>query len=131
MRMPVAPEDVLVGIFFHLKEDNRGKITADRESLHKAFYDLKRRYPEVLKLFSFRERELFPESMQLDQALSNLDATGLISRQNLTPRYYRFEAPLVSSYQKFCRDILASAGFDDSNLKAIAQEVEHLTHENA
>jgi hypothetical protein len=121
MRMPMTAEDIIVCIFYHIKKD-QAKITADRETLHRAFYKMKQAHPNLMNVFSFREREHFPESTQLDQALSNLDAAGLISRQNLAPRYYRFERPLAGSYDKFSKSILADAGIDEEEIKVAAKE---------
>ncbi|KAA0892091.1 hypothetical protein [Oryzomonas rubra] len=126
MLMPMTAEDVVVGIFCHLKQHDKVKLSADRESLHRAFFDIKKKFPRTMSVFTFREREQFPESVQLDQALSNLDAAGLISRQNLTPRYYLFENPLVSSYDKFSKKILSDAGIKDEDVEALAREIETL-----
>jgi hypothetical protein len=125
MQMPMTAEDVIVGIFYHLHKKKLQEVTADREELHRAFFAVKQKYPTVMKLFSFREREVFPESTQLDQALSNLDATGLISRKNLAPRYYRFEKPLDASFSKFSKKTLKAAGIADKTIRDIAQELFH------
>jgi hypothetical protein len=126
MRMPMTAEDVIVGIFYHLQMESRqrntpGKITADRKALHGAFYELQQSHPQALRVFTFREREVFPESAQLDQALSNLDATGLISRQNFAPRYYQFEGPLESSYNQFSKRILSHNGVKQVEIRTIAK----------
>lgn len=123
MQMPMTAEDIVVSIFYCLQGQNREKVTADRETLHKAFFDVKRDHPDLMKMFTFREREVFPESSQLDQALSNLDATGLISRQNLVPRYYRFEKPLKDCYLKFSKQILKTAGVAEQEIQTIAQSL--------
>lgn len=122
--MPMAAEDVVVGIFRQVKHHHKAKLTADRETLHKAFFQVKKNHPEVMSLFTFREREQFPESTQLDQALSNLDAAGLISRQNFTPRYYSLEDRLDRSYSKFSEGILKGAGINEDLLETIASEIE-------
>lgn len=124
MLMPMAAEDVVVGIFRQIKQHDKAKLSADRETLHTLFYEMKLKYPEIMSVFTFREREQFPESSQLDQALSNLDAAGLISRQNFTPRYYSFEDPLERSYHKFSKKILADAGFNEDQLDIIAKQIE-------
>lgn len=131
MLMPMTAEDVVTGIFYHLKQHDKIKLTADREALHRAFFAAKTKYPAILSVFTFRDREQFPESNQLDQALSNLDAAGLISRQNLTPRYYLFETPLVSSYDRFSRRILTEAGIREEDIEAVAREIETLAFGNA
>lgn len=116
----MTAEDVIIGIFYYMKKEQKDKFTADREKLHRAFHLAQKDYPEALSIFCFRERELFPESVELDQALSNLDATGLISRQNLTPRFYCFDDSLDSNYNDFSKDILDSAGIREIDLKKAA-----------
>ena len=98
-------------------------MTADREKLHRAFFHVSAKHPKIMSLFSFRQREIFPESVQLDQALSNLDATGLISRQNVTPNYYSFEEPLKKGYEKFSGRILVAAGIDEIALRNAANDI--------
>ena len=130
MQMPMTAEDVVVGIFHYMKKHHKDKLTADREKLHRAFYETYMKFPHVMSLFTFRQRELFPESIQLDQALSNLDATGIISRQNLTPRYYQLEEPLDRSYNMFSKDILIGAGIDESDIEKVAVDIERLLSVN-
>jgi hypothetical protein len=126
MQMPITAEDMLVGIFYYMKKKETSKLTADREKLHRAFFDATAKHTNMKSLFSFRERELFPESPQLDQALSNLDATGLISRRNLTPKYYFFEEPLEDSYINISKNILLKAGFDDTQIETVAMDISNL-----
>jgi len=128
MQMPITAEDVIISVFYHMKKNNHKKLTANREILHSAFYDMSEKYSNIMSLFSFRERETFPESSQLDQALSNLDATGLISRQNLTPRYYMVEDSLDSSYKKYSKKIIKSAGIKESEIKRLAENIVDKIH---
>lgn len=130
MLMPLTAEDVVVGIFYYLKQHDKNKLTADREILHRTFFRMKETYPQVMNVFGFRNREHFPESSQLDQALSNLDASGLISRENHAPKYYFFKEPLSFSYDKYSKSILAQAGIVEKDLQAIAQEMESLANGN-
>ncbi len=130
MLMPLTAEDVVVGIFYHLKKQDTKRLPADRESLHRWFFTLKRELPQIMSVFAFREREQFPESAQLDQALSNLDASGLISRQNLSPRYYMFEEPLMDSYNLFSSKILSGAGVKESDVESAARKIEQMMKEN-
>ena len=120
----MTAEDLVVGIFYNLQQHDKQKLTADRETLHRAFFNAKAKFPRIMALFTFRDREQFPESSQLDQALSNLDATGLISRQNVTPKYYRFEAPLESTFDKFSKKILLDAGICTEDIERVSAEIE-------
>ncbi len=124
MLMPLTAEDVVSGIFYYMKQHKKDILSADREKLHSTFYEIKRKYPTVMGLFTFRKREQFPESSQLDQALSNLDASGMITRQNMTPRYYHLENALDSSYEKYSKPLLLSAGIKEAIVEDIAREVE-------
>jgi len=126
MQLPMTAEDVVIGIFSYMKKHQREKLTADRETLHSAFYQAHEKFPRVMSLFSFRQRELFHESNQLDQALSNLDATGIISRQNLTPKYYQLEDSLERSYNKFSKKILLDAGISEDEIENVALEIQPL-----
>jgi hypothetical protein len=124
MQMPMTPEDIVVGVFYQMMQDKKTRLTSDREQLHNAFFLAHKNYPEIMSQFTFRRREFFSESVQLDQALSNLDATGLISRQNLTPKYYQIETPLKKSYKLFSKEILNKAGVNIKDIKKIAQSIE-------
>lgn len=123
MQMPITAEDLIVGIFYYMKKQRTPKLTADREKLHRAFFNACEKHHDVMSLFSFRQRELFPESPQLDQALSNLDATGLISRRNLTPKHYYLEESLDKSYKNFSKKILHEAGFKEAEIKIVAMDI--------
>lgn len=131
MLMPMTVEDIVVGIFYHLKDHAQTKLTADRELLHRAFYQIKEQCPELMSMFTFREREQFPESIQLDQALSNLDAAGVISRQNFTPKYYVFEPTLERSYDKYSKKLLVNAGFGDDVIEHATRLIEPIVCGNA
>jgi hypothetical protein len=126
MLMPLTAEDVVSGIFYYMKQHKKEILSADREKIHSTFYDIKVKYPDAMRLFTFRNREQFPESSQLDQALSNLDASGLITRQNMTPRYYHLESALDNSYEKFSKQLLKNAGIDEIIVETIAREVERV-----
>lgn len=124
--MPLTAEDVVSGIFYYMKQHKKEIFSADREKIHSTFYDIKVKYPDAMRLFTFRNREQFPESSQLDQALSNLDASGMITRQNMTPRYYHLESALDISYEKFSKQLLKNAGIDEIIVETIAREVERV-----
>lgn len=81
MHTPMTAEDIIAGTFHHSREGSIRKATAGRKSPHKTFFEVKRDLPGLLKLFTFRVREIFPGSVQLDRALSGMDAAGHIPRK--------------------------------------------------
>ena len=98
----LAPEDIISAILHFLPRDKR-RFTADRESLHKFFYDARKKYPELLQNIRFRERYPFPESRALDQALANFEAAGLLSRKNDSPKYYYVENEIDHYFEVFAK----------------------------
>ena len=72
-------------------------------------------------VFTFRQREMFAESQELDQALSNLDAAGLISRYNQTPKYYATSEILDTCFNEFSSATLNRAGIDEAFLESSAR----------
>lgn len=124
MNMPLTADDVLVGILHEIwAKDNSVRITADRERLHRAFESLKADFTSLMDEFSFRRRETFAESAELDQALSNLDAAGILSRYNMTPRYYTVSQGLDVCYTRFVQQTLREAGVAPDVLAAAAEKV--------
>lgn len=124
VKMPLTADDVLVGILHELRKEVAGvRLTTDRQQLHTAFAELQKRFAWMTPMFSFRQREAFPESPELDQALSNLDATGLISRYNQTPRYYTLGEGLDVCYDTFSKHILDQAGIRDKDIADAANGV--------
>jgi hypothetical protein len=124
MSMPLTADDVLVGVLYEWRKvagDDR--LTADRQLLHKAFEEVKTSFKEMMSVFNFRQRETFAESAELDQALSNLDATGLISLYNQTPRCYMLGESLNVCFESFSKDILGHAGITTEMLIKAASKV--------
>ena len=64
---------------------------ADREKIHKTFYSLKQRYSDFFKEFTFNAYKMFPRSEELDQALSNLEFCGFLSKHNPFLEYYEIK----------------------------------------
>ena len=118
MNKPLTADDVVVGILYVLHKGNPDlKITADRERLHRAFKMLVDSGCDALrKTFSFRQREFFAESSELDQALSNLDAAGLIARYNQTPKYYTVSDSLKVCFDDFSKPTLETEGITEDLL---------------
>lgn len=130
--MPLTADDVLVGILHEWrKAEGTNRLTADRQLLHTAFAKVQTQFAQMMGVFSFRQRETFAESAELDQALSNLDATGLISRYNQTPRYYMLADSLEMCYETFSKGILEQAGITTAMLAEAANTVHKVTGDTA
>lgn len=124
MLMPLTADDVVVGILHFVQRSvgsGKKKLSADRQKLHRAFYEIVQKSSVCGTEFTFRNRDNFRESAELDQALSNLDAVGLISRYNLAPRYYVLEKALGDGYSRFSKKILEDNGITEKFLKESAR----------
>jgi hypothetical protein len=122
MLMPLTADDIVVGVLHFAQSSLTGekKLSADRRKLHRAFFEIIQKHAIFSNEFTFRNRDAFQESTELDQAFSNLDATGFISRYNQTPRYYIVEPALEEGYQKFSKKILEGGGIKEEFLKEAA-----------
>lgn len=116
----IFPDDIVIALLHRVKTGNRS-FTADREKLHRIFFDLKSIDPKCMKVLGFRDRGLFPESTELDQVFSNLEATGLLQRQNEAPRCYFIQKELDSAYRAFVSKRIKSAGIKNTQVKKLAE----------
>ncbi len=124
MDLQLMPDDILVAILYCLPErGNMRKFTADRERLHRAFYGLRDTFPELLADFRFRNRDGNMECDALDQALSNLEASGLLRRQNDTPKYYIVQEGLIRAFTKFVRPILSAKAVDEDDVSKACEQL--------
>lgn len=117
-------DDLLIAILYHALETPQLKkeprFSADREFLHNTFFLLKQTAPDLLKPFRFREKGFFRESAALDQALSNLEATQLLTRHNDSPRYYFVHDSLKEAFDDFVAPALRAAQVSAENIKKLA-----------
>jgi hypothetical protein len=130
----VSPDDVVIGVLrlaWGPKESRTiTKFTPDRADIHSIFYELKKEYPSVFSCFVFRNRGLFYESEQLDQALANLERAGVLHRHNEVPRYYEIQDYLDSAYNEFAGSYLNQGGINESAIQlAAARFAEMVEHE--
>lgn len=128
MKLRLAADDIIIALLKFAEIDGDA-FTSDRETIHRAIYSLKEENPKVMANFNFRNRELFPESSELDQALSNLDSCGLIKRYNNAPRYYERNRDMISAaYDKFSKGLLVENGIEISDVEKLAKSfVEHIS----
>ena len=67
----------------------REKMTADDETIHSAFHELKKHYPELLKDLTFSRGDIFPFSNELQRSLFNLLNSGIMEAINPVYEVYR------------------------------------------
>jgi hypothetical protein len=123
----IVADDVLVGVLHYLPIGEARCFTADRQSLQDAFHTLKMRFPTTLRVIGFRSAGGFTESAALDQAFSNLEATGLLQRQNNEPRFYFVQQVVDEAYERFAAVRLRGAGIDEAQLRRLAEEFTRLS----
>jgi hypothetical protein len=123
----VFPEDIVIAVLHSIKPGQTDRrITADREKLHTFFCTFSDRSERLRGLFRFRDKGFFPESEALDQALSNLEAGGLLTRQNAAPRYYFIQPSLDASFEQDIRPTLGRLGVDQAVLCEAATDLARL-----
>lgn len=116
-------EDIIVGIFYSCYDNGVNEITLDREKLHKAFYKLKERYPEEMKKFNFRQREVFPESTELDLALSNVNGVCLSMKLGINSRYILEGDKLTHTYKTHSGPLLEDRGIARCKIEEMAKTI--------
>lgn len=118
MKLRLAADDVVIALFKHI-ELNDNVFTVDRETLHTAFYKLKQINPKPMEKFLFRDREIFPESIELDQAIINLEHCGLIVRVGTEYRIDKNKIDIV--YKNFSASLLKENEISINDIKLLAQ----------
>jgi len=66
--------DIMIGILNYFPKDT---FKNDRETIHKAFYEVRKEHFSILKNFLFRVNIFFPRSKRLDDVLSSLQPSIL------------------------------------------------------
>jgi hypothetical protein len=119
----LLPDDALVAVLHYFAEAGKSRFTADRQRLHEAFYELRQEHPDALASVGFRRRCFFPESSALDQALMNLEATGLLERQNLEPRWYSVkQVEVQEAFGRYVRREIDRAGIELAEFEKLAAD---------
>ena len=123
MTLRLSPDEFLIAILNNIQREEKDRtFPTDREKLHNAFYILKKKYPEQMSSFRFRDKGFFFESEELDQALFDLEASKLLHRHNETPRYYFIQTQLQESYEYHVKGRLMDVGIGEDTLKNIADD---------
>lgn len=65
------------------------RMTADDESIHRAFYELKEEHFELLKDLTFSQGDIFPFSGEVQRAFFDLQHSGLMEAINPVYEIYR------------------------------------------
>lgn len=121
--LSLSPGETVVAVLHYYEEITKNNtVTADRETLQKAFYVLRKAHVDIVGSVAFAERGLFPESNRLDQAISNMEASGLLRRFNKTPRFYEIQNSLHDAFRKYVRPKLEGAEVADSVMQTISAE---------
>ena len=120
-------DDVVVAILHHLR-GHSARFTANREEIHRAFFKLKGEFPGELAPLTFRRKGFFPESLGLDQALSNLEASRLLHRQNAAPLLYDIDPDIQDCYKRSVETRLQDRGFAPSTAQKIASRLAEELH---
>ena len=115
-------DDLVIGILAQfMTNDGRKTFTADRVKVHTAFVQLKAKYSEELERVRFRDRGVFPESQELDQAICSLEAAGLLHRKNQTPLYYEVDSAIQLTFTRFVASRLESSGVGAARISEMSK----------
>lgn len=117
-----ALDDIVLAILHHLRSKSE-RFTANREALQRAFHATKSAFPQQLRLLSFRTKGFFPESLGLDQALANLEASRLLHRQNEAPLFYEIDPDISASYERFVKGRLEALGLSVEQTRQITDRL--------
>lgn len=121
--MAATTDDVLVGIFYFIhKQKPDIKLSGAYQKIHECFYAAVRPEKKLNKYFLFRNRGFFPECNSLDQALSNLYATGIISRCGLSG-YYVINESVKGCYKRFSEKLLTNRGISKNIVRKLAIKI--------
>jgi hypothetical protein len=117
-------DDIVLAILSQLPRTTK-MFSANREKLHRAFYQMKEAHKDQLSDLAFRDRGFFPESPGLDQALANLEASGLLHRMNESPLFYEIDSEIKESYSSFAKKRLDARGFTATQAEEMADALLH------
>lgn len=109
----IAPDDVIAAMLCFFE---REEIPVDIAKIHKAVLEIKKRYPEMLKEFSFSENDVFLYSRLLERVLFRLHYTGLI--KTVSPDFRL--AIIDNGAKKFIRENILTL-FDEVQQRKIKE----------
>jgi hypothetical protein len=81
-------------------------FTTNEETIHEAFYQLSIEHPTEFESFFFNKDGIYPFSSQIDQALFNLEQSGILRKHNpkledyeITDKIKLYTARIFQSYR--------------------------------
>lgn len=114
------PYDVLSAVlFFYPKED----FENDREKIHTAFYEIRKKHLILMKNIVFRNNLLFPRSRVLDEIFSSLQPEFL---GKLNPTYNRYQIKKDRISKKWDLKLKSMFESKEKELKEIATELSNI-----
>jgi hypothetical protein len=75
----IAPDDIILAIF---SSSGGEPLPANDEKIHRAIYELKKKYPQWLGAFSFSRNDVYPFSKLLERVLLRLEISHLVIVKN-------------------------------------------------
>jgi len=117
----VLADDALVAIL-HFLPKKKGRFNADRKVIHETFAELSKEFPGPLGGIEFRQQYLFPDSPELDQALSVLEASHMLTRVNNTPRFYFVQEAVHDAFRLYVKKDLKTANVSPQVYREIAKK---------
>lgn len=120
----LSPTDIITGIVAYLFESNVTEFPTDRRQVHKALFQLREELGGILRYIPFDTRDIYPYSPAVDEAISNMQATDDLQRNN--PRMARFKIG-ASAKQYF--DVILAPEFSAKQKKEMKAIAERLAQE--
>jgi hypothetical protein len=117
--MSINPSDVLVAIAHYLPRGRRSFIYPSG-GFYTFFQIQKEKHPQTLSQLSFNNSDIFTQSEELQQAVTNLIASGMLIWSTKAPQHYHFSQDCEKSFEKFVSKRLCKRKL--SEIEAIAQE---------
>ena len=117
----LSPTDIIAGIVACLFDSNVTEFPTCLLSVHKALFQLRQELGGILQHIPFDTRDIYPYSPAVDEAISNMQATDDLQRNN--PQMARFK--IGASAKNYFDTILAAefSAKQKEEMKAIAKRL--------
>ena len=114
-----TPDDIIAGIICQMKET---EISASPLKIHRAFYELKQKHPDILRPFNFFKGNINHFSKLLERVLFRLEQASLLGTINPTFDYYNIRDDTKEKFKKMV--LFRFSNEEKDELKTIAKELE-------